>query len=459
MLFKNVLFYVLFLSAVINLKAQNWVGYNTSRFTGVSAVDYQPADIVGTPYKVDILVTGIKGSMFNRNILFGADLDNGDENMLGTMFQGQNQKFIATGVLYLPSVLYSINARSAVAFSTSFNAFGFGQSRTPEALLAFQSGQPISTSASYSNEFVTGYVNTWSNFNFTYAYMLLNKDRHKLKLGTTIRISQGSGSAYYSLGDISYDFSNQQLNNLSGNVQMQYNQQLEDISEGQQVPLFSKSILGGDFGAVYEYTNLATKDYQTPYLFKLSSSIRNVGKVITYQTASGSYDYSINASSISASSFTGISNLQQLKDTLSKIAVTSEPNGATYKTKIPTSFMFMVDCQPLKNVFLNASYNYTYMKLGSNANQTYDLHSFNITSRYDKLHWSVIFPMTFTDYGSGFGLAGRWRYITVGSANIFNLIFNGAPEKFAANGYVVIRIPILDSKYKKKQKEDDTVSE
>ncbi len=437
-----------------NLYAQNWVGYNTSRFTGVSAVDYQPADIVGTPYKIDILITGIKGSMFNRNILFGADLDNGDQNMLGSIFKGQDQKFIATGVLYLPSVLYSISARSAVAFSTSFNAFGFGDSRTPEALSAFQSGQPISTSASYDNTFVTGYVNTWSSFNLTYAYMLLNQERHKLKLGTTIRISQGSGSAYYSLGDVSYDYSNQQLTNLSGNVQMQYNQQLEDISEGQQVPLFSKSILGGDFGAVYEYTNLATKDYQTPYLFKLSSSIRNVGKVITYQTASGSYDYSINAPSMSASSFTGISNLQQLKDTLSKIAVTSEPNGATYKTKIPTSFMFMVDCQPFKNVFLNASYNYTYMKLGDNANQTYELHSFNVTARYDKLHWGVILPMTFTDYGSGFGFAGRWRYITVGSANIFNLIFNGDSDQLAANGYVVIRIPILDSKYKKNPKED-----
>jgi|GEM_PF-6218096 hypothetical protein len=438
-LIKHVLIILIVSMPFTAVFAQSWAAYNTSNFTGVNAVDYQPADIAGTPYKCDVLITGVKGSLFNNNLFFNTDKT--QENPLVKLLDIQSKKILVTGSVYLPSVMYSINKRIGVAFSTSLNVFAYSHTSSHNLLSPFYAYK--NNQQTYSGQSSVAYVNTWSSFNFTGAYVLMDTDKHKIKIGGTAKIIQGAGSAYFSVGDLNYTINNNTINNLSGNVELQYNKQLEQLSNGDKVPLFSKSAFAGDLGAVYQYSNHQTKDYQTPYLFKISTSVRNIGSTIKYQAADNGFNYTVSANQVSADKFQHVHNIQQFQDTLSSIANISNSNRTVYKTKLPCFFMLMADYQIYKNTFINVGYNYAYVKVGDNANKVLDLHTFSFTARYDKLHWGVGVPVTTGSYATTVGISARWRYIVVGSANIFNLLFDNQSSPLAANAYFIAKIPIL----------------
>ncbi|MBC7450186.1 MAG: hypothetical protein H7259_01715, partial [Cytophagales bacterium] len=115
------------------------------------------------------------------------------------------------------------------------------------------------------------------------------------------------------------------------------------------MPLFSKSILAADFGSSYEYKSLNHEHYATPYLFKFSTSIRNFEKIISYESANNSNDYNINVSTISVNEFKDVKTSNDLLDTLRSIINLTNIQSATYKTKLPSTFMMMADYQVYKN--------------------------------------------------------------------------------------------------------------
>lgn len=174
--------------------------------------------------------------------------------------------------------------------------------------------------------------------------------------------------------------------------------------------------------------------------------------MIKYESADNAFNYNVSVDHLSVNKFQGIQSTQQFQDTLSSIATITNTNNKTYKAKLPVFYMIMVDYQVYKNTFINLGYNYTYLKLGDDANQKFDFHTFSLTARYDKLHWGVGVPVSITSYQTNVGISARWRYLVVGSANIFNLLVQDESSRIGANGYFILKIPIL---YKK----DKTLSE
>ena len=49
----------------LSLSAQDFIGFNTTPYAGVNAIDLQPASIAGTVYKADI--TAVGASIFAHN--------------------------------------------------------------------------------------------------------------------------------------------------------------------------------------------------------------------------------------------------------------------------------------------------------------------------------------------------------------------------------------------------------
>ncbi|MBC7450185.1 MAG: hypothetical protein H7259_01710 [Cytophagales bacterium] len=213
------------------VQAQNLSGFYTSNFTGINAVDFQPADIAGTQYKVDVLILGAKLSAFNRNVLFNnlSASKTQNQNTVALLLDNNSSNFLATGALYLPSVLYSLNKKTAFAFSTTVNAFAIGQKSSSNILSAFYSYQGGQNS--FQGENSTSYINSWSSFNFTAAHVLHENKRHRLKIGTTAKIAQGTGSAYFSVGNLGYTVDNHAINNLNADVQYQYNKHYKNSAK------------------------------------------------------------------------------------------------------------------------------------------------------------------------------------------------------------------------------------
>ncbi len=475
-------------------QAQDFLGIGSSNYGGLSSVQINPANLADNRLKFEIQLFGTGFGVANNFIGFKPsylvreggltsttypllDPTPATEDFTTAHFE-DNRRVAVYNNIYLPSLLVSINEKSSISLSararTYLNVDGVGAE-------LFQFGY---NSLNYPSLFNTRITNdklsiqtmTWMEYALGYGRVLVDKEKHFLKAGVTLKALQGLQSAYLFVDNLDYEVhSDSTISLYSADINYGHSTNFDAILNNPNYRVVSNLGIGFDFGLIYEWrpdyakhkhdmdgeTNVWKRN-ENKYKLKVGVSMTDLGGV-KFSKGGQSGDFTANTSNwdISKLDF-GTTPIAALDDTLSA-RFGGTVAGANYKMNLPTAFSTQIDYHIWKDLYINQT-NFIAFGFNSNANKVHDFTTISITPRWDHRIAGVSIPFSYNSLmGTRTGLALRLGPVTFGTSSMYPyrafLRGDGFGKKdiTGLDAYVMVRIPIA---YKRiKDRDSDKVSD
>jgi outer membrane protein OmpA-like peptidoglycan-associated protein len=309
-----------------------------------------------------------------------------------------------------------------------------------------------------------------------YGRVLVDKEKHFLKAGVTLKGLQGLQSAYLFIDNLDYEVhSDSTLSLYNADVQYGHSTNFEASQDNANYRVVSNLGLGFDFGVIYEWrpdyakhkhdmdgeTNVWKRN-ENKYKLKVGVSMTDLGGV-KFSKGGQSGDFTANTTNwdITKLDF-GTTPIAALDDTLSaRFGGTN--SGADYKMNLPTAFSTQIDYHIWKDLYINQT-NFIAFGFNSNANKVHDFTTISITPRWDHRIAGVSVPISHNSLmGTRTGLAVRLGPVTFGTSSMYPYRAFlrgdgfGSKDISGLDAYVMVRIPVA---YKRiKDRDADKVSD
>jgi outer membrane protein OmpA-like peptidoglycan-associated protein len=444
---------IVFVLISLNAVAQDYAGYNTSNFSGVNSVFFNPGNVVDSRYKWSVNLASVNATVSNdyatltTSGLFKAlGGDTSSYNINRTNFGKTN--FLLDADVFGPSVLFNINAKNSFAITTRGRAM-VNVDKMPGDLLNTleNSGNNVVFPTSLNTDGFKISAHAWTEIGVTYGRVILDKTNF-LKGGITLKYLGGIGAGYFGLnanGKLDQDADgNNFIQNTTG--QLNYGLGGEDINNIQLN--FNGSGIGGDIGFVYEYRPIyiSAKD-ENKYKFKVEVALHDLGS-IRYNHGSSDAAYSLNTNlnppydSLRLDRFSNISNFNDLDTALNSaglsIKKTSNANGK-FNMSLPTSFSGSVDYHVVSGLYVNLGGSVSLNRNSSNLFKTHTANYIALTPRYEGKHFGVAVPLAAGSI-SGFnaGLSLRAGPIFIGSGSVLTTLLRGNTQQIDFHFGIII---------------------
>lgn len=313
---KKAILSLLIGGSFLTSNAQDYLGYSSSNYNGITGAQVNPANIVESRMKFDLTLVGLNFSAGNNYIGIkrsalahsnklrdgmnsGEDLSQKgayfpafsdpqfNTNYLNEITNGKEKSVFMNLRVDGPSFLINLNRKNAIGFQsavrTMVNVDGVGEDLA--RLLYYDVGRGIGgyqiedlKRKEINNKNLTANANSWFEYGLTYAHVFRDKDEHYIKAGGTIKLLQGIASAYLNVKDLQYKFNNDTILGLfHTDVNYGHSQNLEfpsvqDKTNGNSNPItndptingtfasgfppalkYTYEGLGGDIGIIYEW--------------------------------------------------------------------------------------------------------------------------------------------------------------------------------------------------------------
>jgi hypothetical protein len=268
------------------LKAQQWAGIATSNYAGTYALANNPANVVDTRYKVFINLVGNDLFLANNYVSWNApysflqmvtqSVPAQYQNSSGrTIFRDSyleptiepDRNVYLLGDLKGPSVLYTINHKHAVAFTTRVR---YGASITgASADLADLIWKGVENSSALgkkiTNENFSFNENSYSEIGITYGRVIRNDEEQFLKAGITAKRLTSIHNIHAQVRDGSYEIVNDPADATRravfvNSARVQYGGTIDAAAQNVSPSfgwIFGNNSAGGgwglDIGAMFEY--------------------------------------------------------------------------------------------------------------------------------------------------------------------------------------------------------------
>ncbi|MBP7808319.1 MAG: OmpA family protein [Bacteroidia bacterium] len=253
---KKAILSVLLAGSFLISKSQDYLGYSSSNYSGITGVQVNPANVVESRMKFDMNLIGINFAAGNNYIgvkrsafahsgkLKDGMNDGQDLSKKGAyfpafsdpQFNGRYLTEVTNGkdkAVFLklridgPSFLINLNRKNAIGFSsasrTYFNVDGVSEDLA--RLIYYDVGRNGSTKAFDPNNSSVAFIQnllgkefnvehlsintqSWLEYGLTYGHVFRDKDEHYFKAGVTAKYLQGLASAYFNIKDLTYKFNN-----------------------------------------------------------------------------------------------------------------------------------------------------------------------------------------------------------------------------------------------------------
>ncbi len=420
--------------------SQPWPGYNTSRYSGLHSLPYQPEIHSVMPSDWDINVLSANLTFFNENF-FGIDpmqeISDGNVNSISDI--SKNRTGLVNAVIQFPSVAYRINDKSTVGFSWRLRAIMVSNTSSEGVRNFIDDIQnPGGLTSSFNNDFARGIIGTWGSYGFIYSRELLNKNRHRLYGGISLNLISGGGSAYLDISDASFNYSQDTLHNLNLTFTMAITEEIDKLVKEDEIPLFSKLGLGVDFGL--NYVKTSGKDNDEAYDYKLGFGVVGLGKV-NYNTTQATR-VQVQADNVLKSSFSGIESFRQLMDTLVANFNINNESYDKIATRLPLDINLYGDVRLHKRFFMHVSYSRQINYFGKEKYDDFTFNQWYIVPRYESKTIGIYLPFTYNKFlNLESGIAFRWKPLVIGTSNIFSYLIQGG-ERTNLDLYFTTRIMI-----------------
>jgi outer membrane protein OmpA-like peptidoglycan-associated protein len=295
---------VLIVSIISQLKAQDFLGLQSSNYAGVTGAYSNPANIVDSRFVVDVALVGlnlavdnnyigVKASAAKYSVKYntGSDANNKSSKGLQVKFKdpswdnsdpkspgyfknnfklidnGKSKAAYASTRIVLPSFLISINRKNAIAFNWSIrnyvNIDGISQDLVDLAYSGFEVTRLLNKRLQNHNLSVQQMA--WAEYGLSYARVIKADGPHFFKAGITVKLLQGLEAVYFYVRDLDYLVSTKDtISFFKSNVSYGHsdNLNLSSRSNGSSSGGFDPSSrykftsspgFGLDLGAVYEW--------------------------------------------------------------------------------------------------------------------------------------------------------------------------------------------------------------
>lgn len=480
---KKLLSLVILYFISFNLFSQDFLGLSSGNYTGVTGVMLQPASIVDSRYKFDINLfsTDVRYSnnyfLVDRDALLKFNKNNFDDYQTfkakylseATLAGGEKAFFNITNRTQLPlSFMATISKKSAFALTFQSRSMIQGRNITPDlAKLAYNgfyyqplNNRPIDASGLTINSL------SWVEAGLTFGHVLFSNDRHFLKGAFTAKYLGGVaslniGSNNFNIGVNSDSTINVNANNFRYNHNK--NADFDMVFDKNFRP--DANAFGIDAGLVYEYRGnlknfkyiknddeksyLADRRDVNKYIFKLGVSLLDAG-MFTFDKPNNvnSFDANIAGWDVRNAHYNSI---KEFDTALASRVVANANDPRKYNVYLPGALSVQLDVRFVKGLYLNVMA-YRPLKIGSDAGTRFDNYGYyTITPRYERRHFGVYFPYTFSDKNditnykeNRLGATVRVGPLFIGSSNLGTMAFKKNLK--AADVHVGLKIGITYGK-------------
>lgn len=516
---KRIAILLFFLVVSLNsIYSQEFLGIRQSNYAGVTGLDFNPASIADNRSKVDVTLIGLSLIGYNNLIFFNTknmpygwnkSLNSTDPKAVnwrddmkiiirdsidfyknqnrGAFFESDNTEkrsiFISTE-LDLFNAMVSIDRKRAVGFQIKNRTILSAKNISPELTTLVLKGFNYQNlfNLNLSEEVLNLSLNSWMEYNLSYAQILFDKDQHFFKGGGKLKLLKGVGSFYTYVDDIGYNLSNKDTALfINGNFNYGYSDNLggyvEPNQSGTGLPidedfnfssLFKKESkygIGLDLGVVYEWRpdhekyryntaneeGLWRKDLNK-YKLRVGVAVNDIGGM-KYRKGELSRDFRLNVNVFDLHEFDNIAGFRSFDSTITRLEneekiVYNEDDG-TFTMNLPTHTNIDIDYNVWKNIYVNA---YSRINLRYNRKkQTIQYpNSIVFTPRWDHKNWGVSIPISYAQIlGFRTGLGLRAGPLVFGVGDLRPLI---APKKNVnlrgLDFFLILKVPILHRKPK-----------
>jgi hypothetical protein len=461
----RLLFIAISLLGSYKAKAQFTLGgYSNSHYAGIHGVPNNPASAAGTHYKWDVNIAGVNAAAGNTYIRFPRSillhppdsleaLKRNRDYFLDTASTGRQMAWGNVDVM-MPSVLYSIDELSAVAFTWRVRAMANGGNINTDVANFFAQDFPNPSFANkrYDMEWGNGSFHWWNEFGFTYARVLKDDGNTVFKAGATLKLLSGIGAGFAQVEGASFVMHSRTSGEINdGTLKMGYSEGLANWERPNlsNYKVFGNMGLGMDLGITYEwrevidgltgYDDSQWNSEADDYRLRLGVSITDLGS-ITYKKDPNSKDLNLQTENI---------NTNDLKLRKGEGWQQYYRRISTYFNEIPSEEKFRMNTPAALNVtadynidgrfFINAGGRMALNSGKYDPSKTYVMSYFQVTPRYDSRHIGGYLPLTVNRNGQlDAGLGLRLGPLVIGSSTMLSNLFQ--KNKNRLDGFVALRI-------------------
>ncbi len=438
---------LLFLPSV--LLAQEWLGYQTSNYAGINAVQYNPALITQTNYgKLDISIIAANVHVENNHVFFNSNSITDPVNVFTDpdfrrRYTRQNtavgnRSAIVHANVQSPAFLYQFTKRDAIGFCVRPRVFTNvdGMDRNLAVLVYEGLDHPPNWDREIYNDFMSISANAWVEYDFTYARTWFQNDRYKLKGGITFKLLQGLAATGVGFRDYRYNFyNNDTLGMFNTNVQYGMN---DHLYNQEFVFDFNAPGFAFDIGLVLEYTPNKKTKYglyrkpktkqviwpgifapdQTKYKYKLGISAHDLGAIF-YRRTPQTRDFFVNVDSLPLNVFDNVNSISSFNSTLQSV-VTMNGTDETMTMVMPAHINLFGDVRFNHNLGLHSQLTLAFNNGKSTAFKNHFLYQLTITPRWEIKWFGVYVPIWVSQYlnAPNMGLSLRLGPLVVGTGDI-----------------------------------------
>ncbi|HPF63216.1 MAG: DUF5723 family protein [Lentimicrobium sp.] len=467
-IFKCITFIVVLMAIMPfkQLTGQSYLPFAQSNYSGAAGLLLQPASIADSRYRFDMTVFGtemmanntfvsLKKEAFFKPSLWEEE-DFGD-NYVFRNYDGKDKYGFLTSGVILPSFMINLNDRSAIGFSTRARVMLNIDNITEDLAQLFSERfdyEPL-LRKTLSNANFSMQANSWAEFGVTYATVILNKEKHFLKGGATLKFLQGFSSGYVFINDLTYRLDSPDTLSL---FQSSVNYGISETFDEDGNPAFESLPgpgFGFDLGLVYEYRpdiasftysmdgeeNLLRND-KDKYLFRLGISLLDFGS-IRYKKGFYSQDFNADIRDWYIHGME-INSISDINDTLRARFGFNENTNESYSMGLPTALSLQADYNLGAGFYLNFTPFFALRKGTSMISKTHYVTSYTFTPRYDHKWFGFAVPVHLDQFNRfNAGLSLRLGPVWIGSNTIINNRL--AKQSYALDGYIMFKLPVYRS--------------
>jgi hypothetical protein len=416
----------------ISVFSQNFPGSRSGNYTGVNGVFNNPAIIADSRYRWDLNLFSLNGNVGNSNGAFSLkNLKAAFSSDADSFFFGNSNKessAIASMEMIGPSIMFNAGKKNSFAITTRARVLGNIKDIDGNIIQSIDDENATLPFTLNSNSNQKVIVNGWSEIGGSFGRVLLNKGRHFLKGGVTIKYLLGSANSFANInnlkGTLDEDLTGDvYLSTASGRIAIGVSGVDLDNFESGDIFKSNGKGAGFDLGLIYEYRpdGENTNKYQNKYKIKVGVALLDLGSV-RYKPRPDEYgDYTINIPSGSQwypSDLDGksISEIKTYMDA-SPYFTNNAVNLTKYKANLPTTLQANVDWAILKGFYAELAGQLSVVSKTDRYSSFY-YNAVTITPRYEGRRFGVYLPLNYnelTNFNMGISLRAGPFFIGSGS--------------------------------------------
>ncbi|WP_133162574.1 DUF5723 family protein [Flavipsychrobacter stenotrophus] len=447
---------------------QRYMGIATGNWGGMSSLYLNPANIADNRDRLVIdlvnINAGVDNSLGKLNTVSGLNkFINGNSTNINDVFTYSNKQNFSLVAPYAelrgPGFMLAINHKHSVGFSTrvrgmnQFNNFNQSVYRTIADSTYTANGVTLNS----QNFNWTGHV--WAEAAVTYGVVLLEKGKHELKAGVTLRYLSGIGYLGLKGNNLNLRYSGDTI--TATNTDIQYSSSLASSNSTLSTGIGSNSIfdnlvnsktgngVGGDIGIVYDYIeNPEATSFEMDgkknvgdqtinrYKLRVSASVTDLGSIFYNSNGNFSVNVRGNGTLTGQGLIENVKNYDDFRAYAKKQGFNVDTGKASNRLYMPTTIVLSADYHAWKNIYVNATYFNNVVNRQNYGNSYYN--QIIITPRYDTRRYSIAVPITYSALSESMkmGIGIRAYGFFVGSDDMLALVSHQYGMNFYVGGFV-----------------------